>query len=413
MMANKSPALNVHDVLPSKRVVSKKTPSPYDYQLTTNQVDVGELPSYRPTSFTYEFEGHPIWLFSLELRYVKELNFPHVDTFDDLFQLDELVTFKHFYTKLIEQFKPVINFGSSSSSYYDMLLLSGSKTFLSYHRPTHKANHALRLVNHACRIRNSTSNPKYYPIIHARLGGATNFRGCYSISTNLIQPKLSNVTRTIKSYMDFGLKTYKRCPNSAFLQSSQLLPIHDINYFIQMDNEFKKSGVVYRRLQISELAYIFGLPQQFHYLASHKLLQQIIPVQVGDSLLHANLTSNHIMCLSNSMITLPQVILDDRGVFIPAISKWLPHRWFSKSTDDAVAKNDDSEIPIQFWNGRITTVLPQLHNKFCNQLRSIVHKTVCINMRHTFKHLNCKSPNNLYLFCCLFFLIFTLRFIFD
>jgi len=141
---------------------------------------------------------------------------------------------------------------------------------------------------------------------------------------------------------------------------------------------------VYRRLDIEELSFIFGLPQKFHSLVSHKLLQRIIPVHVGDTILHFNLTSKHIMRLHDSMLTLPQVIFDGRGVFLPEISKWLPHCWFSKSADDVVAKNDDSGIPIQFWNGRITTVLPHLDVELCKHLRSIIHRTFCIKIRRYF-----------------------------
>jgi len=74
-------------------------------------------------------------------------------------------------------------------------------------------------------------------------------------------------------------------------------------------------------------------------------------------------------------------LLPSSGVYLPTLGRTLPHTWFEEvSKSDVAAKRDDAEVPIHFWDKRITLVFPCLaHDRFPlmftaeNALRVISH----------------------------------------
>lgn len=77
------------------------------------------------------------------------------------------------------------------------------------------------------------------------------------------------------------------------------------------------------------------------------------------------------------MLHLPTWKFDKRGVFLSDINRWLPHEWFSTESAHIVAKNDDSTVPLQFWNGRILTIFLHITNNTINILHKFIHKWYC------------------------------------
>ena len=295
--------------------------------------------------------------------------------------------FPEFYKEIILPFTKVLSFYKvkPKTSQFNYGLVSGTKIKLveSYnHIP---AKNIIMTVNEQIRIRKSDTSPPFYFIKHSALGGATTFRGVYSISDHLRHPQYSNVKRTIKSFMEFGLKTYKRV-HSSFVLPEQLLSPYNINTFVQIKNEYGLNSLEYRRLTLSEISYIYGIPRQFHDLLNHTLFQHLVPVHILDGLLLANLCQSH-RKRSHTMISLPSYHYNKEGTWIPSLKRWLPHQWHSSVTDTkGVAKNDDASIPIEFWNGRIKSIFPQVSDEDCDKFRMIVHKQFCKNLVKDFSH---------------------------
>ena len=54
------------------------------------------------------------------------------------------------------------------------------------------------------------------------------------------------------------------------------------------------------------------------------------------------------------------------GIYLPTLGRTLPHTWFEEVSKSEVAtKRDDAEVPIHFWDKRITLVFPRpVHTRF-------------------------------------------------
>lgn len=255
---------------------------------TKHVVDYGILPKYLKTTFAVNFQNHPLWLLSLEPRYVKELHFPYFTSAKSLREHRDIAEHLDFYEQVLSQFRGITTFKTTIQKQFTFHLTSGSKDWLDS-SPTCRCKHQIQLVHTSFRVRASSTTAGISTISYSALGGATTFRSSYKLSNKLRHPKHSNIKRNIQTYLEFGDQATLKIPPHGFLKANTRLPIKSLDSYVRMRHEYGKDCFVYRKLHRSELAFIFGLPNNLHPFTNNKLRKQLIPLHIGDSLLKDNL----------------------------------------------------------------------------------------------------------------------------
>ena len=148
------------------------------------RVELGSLHTYVKTSFTYYFEQHPVWLLSLEKRYIKSLVFPQFASIGDLYKDLEYTNNLPLYSRILHNFSDIIQ---CTTKHQGILIISGSITFCSKHI-TNTTVPTLAVILHSTRLSTKLRNLGFKSIAHSMVGGATNFRLCYYASDNFISP---------------------------------------------------------------------------------------------------------------------------------------------------------------------------------------------------------------------------------
>ena len=272
-----------------------------------------------------------------------------------------------FFLTILNDFHEQISFASHA----DVLLVSGSYVFCTKYIHTSKIP-LLAVLHTSSRLTSGLKRDGFKASSHLMVGGATSFRLCYYISQGLRLPRYTSIRRTIQSFLEFGIRGFSTCPTQSYVSSQDRLPINNIRSYIQVKDSWDSSKTIFRRLTTYELGYKFGIPRQSHPLLTVGTVQILIPVQLLDALLLPNL---HKLRTSpqHSRLTLPVYHINKQGTYLPQVNAYIPHIWYETQADkDQVAKNDDAQACISFWDGRITTVLRPRTTTHYNILRSFL-----------------------------------------
>ena len=213
-------------------------------------------------------------------------------------------------------------------------------------------------------------NIPFKTLSHVKVGGATTGYMIYYIDPKLLPPKITSIRRYVKHFVEWGRMGSSNCPSNVTpLTGSDLLNTSHPLQVIRVPSRFDPTKHVFRTLELDELSFIYGIPLKYHKTITIDIFNYIIPLHLLDSLLLPNLPRQSYK-RKGEMLILPTPTIDPRGVWLPDIKHWMPHKWFQNSkSGEGVAKNDDADIPIHYWDNRITTVFPTSTLSHCSVLR--------------------------------------------
>lgn len=265
---------------------------------------------------------------------------------------------------------------------YDILLLFDSVKFIDTNIHRFKIS-TIGVVDNFNQKRFRKASTYFRTLPQNKLGGATKWNTMYYLSPNLMSPRLRNIRRSVKHFIEWGGSGFVSPPNNEpLLQAGDLLDVNHIHQCIQIETRYDKALHLYQSLEIDKLCYIFGLPPSIHPVMKWADFNVVIPLHILDSLLLPNLNTDQCM-RQGTMLQLPQAAIDPRGVWMESIQKWMPYKWFNEdSSAQGVAKNDDADIPIHYWNNRIYVLYPQCDNSTCDSFRKLLWIAFTQRLRH-------------------------------
>ena len=270
----------------------------------------------------------------------------------DWFDKHDLLMFK----------KPILKFADR------LFLLSGSiaylMTILRRDRPTKFLF-----------ITESHSRVRYLPQLdisiaratHVHFGGPTKWESLWASSADSWKPTVSTLRRNIGDFINYGLRPDTTRAPADFLASTSLLHPQQMEVEVRYATSFSHTGFGFRKFSPSEMHHIFGIPSQFEM----DLLRSefvFTPVQILDGLLLSFLdfmfSSVPRVREKVPPLPLPSVVKNGTPVFLPDLNRHLPQDWCAIDlTADKAAKADDAEVPIHFWNKRISCFWPRSPQK--------------------------------------------------
>ena len=368
-----SSVLSAWKSVESKRKLSA-TPSVGTYRNCSEKRkrwETGVLRRYATTVITLFFENSPIWLLSLEPYFVEELRFPQFASFSDLRK--RIVNAGKLFVELLSKFDTSIfkfngkSVSDNSLSDSGVLLVSGSLTFAKdtvLKRLNSFVSPVLFIMDTHCRMRKlSDFRIPLTRVKHSQCGGATKFETIFSCLNTTIVPPTSPLKRDIGAFLDFS-RYARPCDDDdvgELITQYDLLPIGIRAFSSQIIVECRHSasGFGKRKLGITELAVLFGLPRFLHTGLNMQDFP-IVPVHILDFLLYQCLSGTDDKVYPRKRIRLPSVIPDDAPVLLPSLNRILPNTWaHSNVVDQQAAKNDDAEIDFSKWDLRILSLWPR------------------------------------------------------
>ena len=348
------------------------------------QVESGFLPSLGVLDAILCFEGVPIWLPSLDPKFIRFIYIPQFRSWSH-FQHFLLTTlpgnkiFSHCVTRLTPT---CFHFGSSPSpsDFPTLRLLSGSLPYILKLADTLSHSPTISILNVHVKCRKIPSAPVPLSCItHKQVGGVTSFETLYFLQGINYPPALTSLRRKVNAVIDYSISPsvcLKDPADSTHLSEYHILPFHSLDTFIAYNSSFCASGIGARSLTSPELHVAFGLPSCYHSLSlSVDHFHCLVPLQILDALLLPA-----IRALSN--ISLPEIVPrlqlsppapHTDAVFLPSINKILPGGWKKFDQQSQLsAKADDAEVNEYLWNGRVSSLYPSFTSSVLGKLRHLV-----------------------------------------
>ena len=376
-------ATTTSDIPLDDRVVGDKSPLPHSGKRKLNSpvnllpivepvkaVSVGAISGFILHDFVLLFENEPWWILALRPQFVKTISFiqgwatstdcynyitrfPHSARLfnKDLISLSSSLRFGVTWDKLDTKSIVLV---TGSVSYYNSLapFITNKKTV--FITDTHTPSRRL-----------PKSTLPLERLRHQVVGGATNFSACISYLHLSAIPNRSALRRSIKHFLDFGLRPRvfgsTSTPLGSYLTPAHILPLHQLHTPVVYSTYMTSTGEGYRQLSIPELCSIFGLESSLNSLTTLDTFP-FVPIQLMDSILHPILTVSIASPSTSPQLIIPTLPLP-RFTHVPNlpphVSSILPITWSEVDySAQKAAKNDNAEPVFRHWNERVILILP-------------------------------------------------------
>ena len=347
---------------PSKKqkTVTFKLDENQNEMITSYQAESSWLPMFKTENVVIKFESQPVWLLGVTDKVTKHIVFPD---FKSMYGLKSFIyktsTQKQLYLNILNYLSKsiYISFGRSDLSPVIYLVSGSEHCWLDIIAKVKSMNRAVGIVESFWKPRRSLESDSK-TIKHQWVGGATNFQTVYVTSSREIKPDYTSLRRSLGAFVNYKHRVlHQKTQGVKGYTEGDLVSLVELPLIIFLPMTYKREAMGQREVQGDELSHLVGLPSAFQ-INSSESLANIVPVQILDSLIKSVWSFSSLSRLSSSkrtQYTPTEFFVDPRGHYIPSLQQFLPHSWCNTHTNStSAAKNDDAEVPIYLWNGRIT-----------------------------------------------------------
>jgi hypothetical protein len=351
--------------------LSTTLPASQDPQTRIKQVEHGVLGTPCQISVHLQFEGFPIWLMALDSTLIKELVI-HGSSSRSKF-LDSMQE-QGFSQDLIEAallnvgLSKILHSGSGDAlSPGELLLVSGPISFVK-HWTLQTPNPTLVVCNEHVRSKHmhGEKSLRWNRFRHETFGGATQFQAMFGSNIPEFNPCRTELRRTIRHIIDYGLKP-KWAPAPLDGKSDSTLSINDrlhpcdLGRTVLYHTHYSATGWGSRQLSVDEIGIAFGWPAWArHFTSQLTPVFPSVPLQILDGCLKGIVESLPGLNPLQTPLPTPGLPASDRS-WLPRIQRFLPHSWVDDELiTDKAAKRDDAGVPVHLWDKRCSLVLPHV-----------------------------------------------------
>jgi hypothetical protein len=358
---------------------------------TGTQVEVAWLPSSSPIPVDLAFEHYPVWLPSLDPRYISNATILGHSCMEDLMSHVKLFCGDtSLVSCVLHQFgMHPLKFGyPSPTSSGRLALLSGSMSYLQQWMNT-QISPSLGVLDHHYSGRLRCGRPSGMGIIrsghfvwhrvrHETVGGGTDSATLFCTNKPNIVPITTILRRTISCILDLSIRCKVCEPPPSPSHDPSWLNINDrldplnVHCSVLAQTYRSRTGWGHRPLSSSELAILFGLPLYARCQTIPTLVFEVLlPIQSLQAMLFPFISSDSsqtIPAINDTVIptaVLPPIqsllhtVSDSDQTWLPSLGRFLPHTWVDETLiTTKAAKGDNADIPVHLWNSRITLVIP-------------------------------------------------------
>ena len=337
----------------------------------------GLIEVLEPQHFSLVFENKPWWLLHLEPDHIASLTFLQFRSQDEMISSIDSPLFQHILSSVLVD----TNIRFQKLLPHSVVLLNGSSRFAEDSLITFNiSSNWIFVMDQVQRFRSLPSSSLHLNRArHALFGGPTTSEIVWSSSNSSFKLNTSKISRKIGDFIDYSIRPTTVTSSFQFsscVHFSKLLPISSLSMPVYYPTSFSSTGFGARRLQITELALVFGLPKSYsRFLQVSEL--PFPPSQICTALLDQ--FSKSISCPSQSVnrsrvpqIPTSQPVPDDQVVTLETLGRTLPQAWCRiDEVVEKAAKADNAQIDFRMWNERILSLWPN-SSKLIELMRLLV-----------------------------------------
>lgn len=314
------------------------------------------------------FENDPVWLWTLR---PKEWHTIYITEPDEL-------RLRQAHPVLWSQVKALLSIVSPPLNLEPRVLLadvwwvSGSAWFMASLSLPSLLPQVLWLAQ-AGRRRPSDPNSsiKWRQVSHSHVGGVTNARGMFGVSSMepLIVPK--DLQRSLSHILQYSIRPTP-CSREFSVPHyvvTDLLSVRQLTQPILYQTHMTSTGWGQRRLTDKEFGLCFDLPDFIPWLT--RFVDDIVPIQLFRSIMdiaiealkpksqpnREPMTLEHPVQLDRATVKSSRARID-KGIWLSDINRWLPGSWSDAQIASRAVKADNAQIDLRPWHQRIALVFP-------------------------------------------------------
>ena len=310
------------------------------------------------------FESDPVWLWSLRANSWSTI-FVTASNDMDLRRLHPTLR------TLLESKIVVIasTFGGDHPSISpDIMLISGNRPFLestSANLPPDGV-HLFWMAHSPRKCPSDLISASWTRISHCKVGGVTDSRGTFGVSSSCTEISLDpDLRRSLSHILKHSIRPRPCDPDTGedHYKSSDLLSLSFPRRPVLYPTFMSRSGWGIRSLTDEELGLCFDLPPFVPW--DFRYLRDIVPIQLFRSVLD-HVTERMDPQSSTPKRILSSAVLDEASDRLPfsndtwlsSIGRWLPGSWSDAVIASKAVKSDDAPIDYKPWRRRIQLVFP-------------------------------------------------------
>ena len=168
--------------------------------------------------------------------------------------------------------------------------------------------------------------------------------------------------------MDHSIRA-KTQRHDKVIASKHLLPAGRLSAYIKYPTHHTSTGWDVRQLSNPELHGMYGFPSK-----GPSSLTGRVPLQMLEALIDpvCRRDTSPREQLSTLHYSPPSYVEPVEGIWMPKISRMLPHTWRSDVVSTVSTKADTASVPMHMWNSRVTTIFPSFSPYILDRLRNLV-----------------------------------------